>query len=505
MIRENWTNVRTEPVAGNAPARPGMHAGSGKATAQVADWHGEMLRIYARNQLRLALFMPILVVLFALANLAWVPFMPVMAWLVACLVLEGCRLLLVRRYIAQQSAATREWLHTFTITELLYAALWMVPVLIFWQPGAILQHVFIGASVMAGLAVRLLITGNFVTPVVTGNGLVLLALSLRAAGEGDIPDLAMAVMVLTLGLFFIQIGRRLHHNMKELLEHQRRHERLIRELRHQRDVAEHARKQAEEANHAKSQFLATVSHELRTPLNAIMGLSEIISTEMLGPVAVRRYREYAHDIHRSGSYLLHLVEDILDLSRIEAGRMEMKEEVVDVVAEAKNAINLLFMQAEARHQKLLLQTAPDVELLGHARCIRQIWVNLLSNAIKFTPAGGRIVLSVRRREGGDLVLEVRDTGEGIPAHELNAVTRSFTRGAAATRRAVDGAGLGLTIVNGLARLHDARLELESEEGRGTTARVVFPARRVIAGVRAPLLRAETAADSLEHQLLLLTA
>ena len=510
MTREKWVNVRTQAMPeAELPFRVVAERREQKAQA-TAPWQEEMLHIFARNQLRVALFMPALVVFFALANLAWVSAFIVVAWLVAYLLLETHRLLLARQYLAHHSRPpsrddTANWLRTFTINELLHAGLWLAPLVMFWQPGEILQHVFIGGSIMATLVIRLLVANSFLPLVMVGNGLVLIGLSVRAALSNSIADMAMAGMVLLLGLFFFQIARRLQNSMREMLEYRRQREQLIEELARQRDAAERARRQAEEANRAKSQFLAAMSHELRTPLNAIMGFSEIISTEMLGPLKVDRYKEYANDIHRSGNYLLNLIEDILDLSRIEAGRVEMKEEVVDVVAEAETAINLLSMKAEARKQKLLLVAEDSVELLGNTRYIRQMWVNLVSNAIKFTPQGGEITLAVRRLKGGNLALEVRDTGEGIPEHELHKVMQSFSRGASATRKAVDGAGLGLAIVNGLARLHDARLELESKVGKGTTARIVFPARRVISGARAELMRGEVAEDDLEHQLLLLTA
>ncbi len=510
MLCENWVNVRAQKLPESELPFRQLAEKRQQAADDMRSWEAEMLHIFVRNQLRVALFMPGLVVFFAMINLAWVSPLPVFAWLAAYMVLEGHRMMLARRYMNARSnknafLQTRKWLHVFTFNELLHAILWLAPLVLFWQPGEVLQHMFIGASIMAVLALKLLVANSFLPLLLMGNGAIVLALAIRAALEGSKVDLAMAGMVLMLGLFFFQIARRLQKNMREMLEYRRQRERLIEELARERDAAERARLQAEEANRAKSQFLAAMSHELRTPLNAIMGFSEIISAEMLGPVQVDRYKEYASDIHRSGSYLLNLIEDILDLSRIEAGRVEMREEVVDIVAEAENAINLLSIKAEARKQSLKLEASGSVELLGNARYIRQIWVNLASNAIKFTPEGGSITLTVRRLEGGNLALEVRDTGEGIPENELNKVMQSFSRGSSATRKAVEGAGLGLAIVNGLARLHDARLELESQVGKGTTARVVFPARRVVSGVRADLIRGEELEDSLEHQLLLLTA
>ncbi len=473
-----------------------------------AYWQREMLHIFARNQLRVALAMPLLAVLFAMANLVWVPMPVVLSWLAAYLAVEVIQLALARQCLRArpEGREVRDWVHRFAFSELAHAVVWFLPLLLFWREDAISQHLFIGASLMAAMAIRILVANNFLPLVTAGGGVIALALALRAIVSGETVHLAMAGMIVVLGIFFLQLARRLQVTTKELLLFRAQRERLIEELQAERDAAERARRQAEEANRAKSRFLAAMSHELRTPLNAIMGFSEIISAEMLGPVQVERYKEYAHDIHRSGNYLLNLINDILDLSRIEAGKVEMKEEVVDVVAEARSALDMVAMKAEARGQKLRLDCEEDkVELLGNARYIRQMWINLLGNAVKFTPQGGEITAAIRRLQGGNLALEVRDTGEGIPRNELRSVMQSFSRGASAVRKAVDGAGLGLAIVNGLARLHDARLEIESEVGHGTTVRIIFPARRVITQARADFIRGEGTESPLEHQLILLTA
>ena len=498
-----------EPAGSHAHMASWRQEGDTRAmNGMQAYWQREMLYIFARNQLRVALAMPLLATLFAMANLVWVPMPVVFSWLALYLALEVIQLALARRCLRTRPAGpdVQVWVHRFAMSELAHAIVWFLPLMMFWRDDTISQHLFIGASLMAAMAMRILVANNFLPLVTAGSGVIALALAVRAIVAGGPVHLAMAGMIVVLGIFFLQLARRLQATTKELLLFRAQRERLIEELQAERDAAERARRQAEEANRAKSRFLAAMSHELRTPLNAIMGFSEIISAEMLGPVQVERYKEYAHDIHRSGSYLLNLINDILDLSRIEAGKVEMKEEVVDVVQEARAALDMVAMKAEARGQALRLDCAEDrVEVLGNARYIRQMWINLLGNAVKFTPEGGRITAAIRRLEGGNLALEVRDTGEGIPRNELRSVLQSFSRGASAVRKAVDGAGLGLAIVNGLARLHDAKLEIESEVGRGTTVRIVFPARRVITQARADFIRGEGTESPLEKQLILLTA
>ena len=494
-------------VTGGTSAARRMRAGASEENMEEY-WQREMLRIFVRNQMRVALAMPLLATMFALANLVWVTPAVVFGWLALYLLVEAMQMWLVRRCLRERprGRAVQDWVHRFSASELAQAAIWFMPLFLFWQPGNVAQHMFIGAGLMTAIAVRMLVANNFLPLIITGGGVIATGLALRSVLAGGTLHLAMAGMIVVLGIFFLQLARRLQATTREMLHYRFQREQLIEELSAQRDAAERARRQAEEANRAKSQFLAAMSHELRTPLNAIMGFSEIIAAEMLGPVQVQRYKEYASDIHRSGSYLLNLINDILDLSRIEAGKVELKEEVVDVVEEARQAIDLLSMKAEARGQKVRYAGEYEaMELLGNARYIRQMWINLLGNAIKFTPDGGEITLHVRRLRGGNLALEVRDTGEGIPPHELDAVMQSFSRGASAVRKAVDGAGLGLAIVNGLARLHDARLEIDSTVGKGTTVRIVFPARRIITGARAELVRGKDCANDLEHQLILLTA
>ena len=249
-----------------------------------------------------------------------------------------------------------------------------------------------------------------------------------------------------------------------------------------------------------------MSHELRTPLNAIMGFSEIIAAERLGPLPVPQYKEYAGDIHQSGSYLLSLINDILDLSRIEAGKRELREEVVDVVEQARECMHLVDIRAREKNHRLRLEAEGGLpKLLADTRAVRQIWLNLLSNAIKFTPSGGTITLGVRELEEGGLEMSVSDTGEGIPEEELRTVMDSFGRGSSAVTRAVEGAGLGLPIVNGLARLHDADVTIDTQMDEGTTVRVVFPSARVLDNGRVQAGAVDHVKSPTQRRLIQLTA
>ncbi|HHN73222.1 MAG TPA: HAMP domain-containing histidine kinase [Thermopetrobacter sp.] len=203
---------------------------------------------------------------------------------------------------------------------------------------------------------------------------------------------------------------------------------------------------------------------------------------MFGPSTVPQYRDYARDIHQSGRYLLSLINDILDLSRIEAGRRELNEEAVDLAAQATDCVRLVSFRATERRLSIVTRFAAEApHVLADARAVRQIWLNLLTNAVKFTDPGGCIEVSVEPTAEGGVVMAVRDNGSGVAEGEVREVLKSFARGRSAVEGAVEGAGLGLSIVDGLARMHDATLHFDSVEGRGTHVRIVFPPHRTVRG------------------------
>ena len=253
----------------------------------------------------------------------------------------------------------------------------------------------------------------------------------------------------------------------------------ITRLRQAEAAADAARQQAEAANQAKSAFLARVSHELRTPLNAVLGFSELLGSEWLGPLGHPRYREFANDIHASGKHLLSLIDDILDLSRIEAGRIELREEDV-AVAELVDAVGRVLRQRAEADGLDFSTTIPDglPAVRGDPRALKQVLLNLLSNAIKFTPSGGRVGCSARRSADGGLCLEVVDSGIGIAASDIAKALEPFGQIDSPLARRHRGAGLGLPISRALVELHGGRLDLASEIGKGTTASIRLPPERL---------------------------
>jgi signal transduction histidine kinase len=238
---------------------------------------------------------------------------------------------------------------------------------------------------------------------------------------------------------------------------------------------EHARAQAVEASAAKSRFLATMSHELRTPLNAILGFSEIIQRQMFGSCGDMRYVDYAKHIHDSGSHLLSLIHELLDLSKIEAGRMELRCEPAGVEDLVRDAQKLSRVDIHHTFTVLIEEDLPRV--LVDRRAGLQMLVNLLSNASKFTPWGGSIAVTAVARADGGVTIAVRDSGVGIAKADIPKALAAYSQVQNPEVRRHDGTGLGLPIVQSLITLHGGTLELESEPGQGTSVSLHFPAAR----------------------------
>jgi two-component system cell cycle sensor histidine kinase PleC len=290
----------------------------------------------------------------------------------------------------------------------------------------------------------------------------------------------MAAMAVGVYIYFIWLMKGVNTTVVAMLEFRAEKDALIAELEQAKSISDEARFRAEEANLAKSRFLATMSHELRTPLNAILGFSEIMRAEILGPHANPTYKEYAGDIHQSGQHLLNLINEILDISRIEAGRYELREAPLDLARVAEDCQRLLRLRAENKGLNLVEDFEPGLpQLWADEQAVRQICLNLLSNAIKFTPRGGTVMLKIGRSAGGGQYLSVKDTGPGIPESEIPRVLKSFGQGSLAQENAEGGTGLGLPITKGLTELHDGTFELKSRLRHGTEVIVAFPKKRVM--------------------------
>jgi PAS domain S-box-containing protein len=242
-----------------------------------------------------------------------------------------------------------------------------------------------------------------------------------------------------------------------------------------------ARRRAEEASLHKSDFLAKISHEIRTPLNAIIGFSEVMLDERFGAIGNERYRDYIRDILSSGTHIMSLVNDLLDLSKVEAGKMDLKFEAVplaDVIGDC-----VAMMQPQANRERIIIRTslpAAVPPIVADTRSVRQIVLNLLSNAIKFTPAGGQVIVSIVAEETGEVVIRVRDTGHGMTEKEVEMALEPF-RQLSTTQSATAGTGLGLPLTKALVEANRAAFQIDSTPGQGTLVTITFPVNRVLAG------------------------
>ncbi len=237
---------------------------------------------------------------------------------------------------------------------------------------------------------------------------------------------------------------------------------------------------AEHANEAKSHFLANMSHELRTPLNAIIGFSDIIRNQRFGEIGNPRYSDYAKDINDSGLHLLGIINDILDLAKIEAGHASVQEQVEFEIGPAiSSAVRMVAPLAERRGVDLAVLSCPEpVRLIGVERMIRQVLVNVMSNAVKFTEEGGSVTVVTERRAGGSFRISVMDTGIGMSSEEVKIALTPFGQADNMLTRKHEGTGLGLPLANAMMELHGGRLLVKSKPGRGTTIVLLFPAARV---------------------------
>jgi two-component system cell cycle sensor histidine kinase PleC len=267
--------------------------------------------------------------------------------------------------------------------------------------------------------------------------------------------------------------KRLMATVSDLRSSQQKLERQTGELADLAEKYADEKTRAEEANAAKSKFLANMSHELRTPLNAIIGFSEIMESGMFGPLGTDKYKEYCCDIHQSGQYLLDVINDILDMSKIEAGRIRLDPERLDLEPFLADAMRVVSGRANDKRLALVSRIGAGIRLTADQRLLKQIVLNLLSNAVKFTPEGGRITIRARVA-GGFVSIAIADTGIGIPKEALNRLGRAFEQVESQLTKSHQGSGLGLAIAKSLIELHHGTMRIRSTPGRGTMVLLRLP-------------------------------
>ncbi|MCZ6637693.1 MAG: HAMP domain-containing sensor histidine kinase, partial [Alphaproteobacteria bacterium] len=246
------------------------------------------------------------------------------------------------------------------------------------------------------------------------------------------------------------------------------------------DDLQAARDEAENANQAKSAFLASMIHELRTPLNAVIGFSEIMKNESLGSMGNEEYRAYSEDIHASGLHLLGLINNVLDLSKVDAGKVDLVEEEFNPTSVIRSCLNMLRIQAEKGKVDLISDISKDMlSMRADRRMLKQILINMLSNAIKFTPKEGTVTVKAWSGLDSGHVFQVIDTGIGVALEDIPRILQPFTQAENSLTRRHQGTGLGLPLAKTLVELHGGYLDFQSEVDQGSTVTVRFPKERIL--------------------------
>ncbi|OHV81067.1 HAMP domain-containing sensor histidine kinase [Rhizobium sp. LCM 4573] len=443
----------------------------------------DMLAMHVRAILQGALIMPLLVALVTGIGIYISPGTDLIGWALLVLCLHALHVLLARRASRKELGAndTPKWRMRFLLAQVVIGCGWAAFALrdcsacggdgFYFYKGAVLL-VAISIMAMGGFMLRQGVLFGFLP--------VIAALIVQAAFSRNPLDIGMTAICATAGVFFHYIADRLYRNSLTLMSYQSEKDNLIAELEVAKSMSDEARRRAEEANLAKSRFLASMSHELRTPLNAILGFSEVMNSEVLGPLANPTYKEYAGDIHRSGQHLLNLINEILDLSRIEAGRYDLSEEALSLLEIAEDCIGMVQLRARGKDITIHEQFEPQLpQVWVDEKAMRQVLLNLLSNAVKFTSQGGEITVKVGWTAGGGQYVSIRDNGPGIPEEEIPVVLSAFGQGSIAIKSAEQGTGLGLPIVQAILAKHDGHFVLRSKLREGTEAIAILPATRVL--------------------------
>jgi two-component system cell cycle sensor histidine kinase PleC len=461
----------------------------------------ELLRQFAENRLSASLVILLLVGTIGFLSSLWTGAVMASAWTAAVLVIHAVIVTKCRQFLNQSPNGLnlRAWRLRFIVLDLFYGLAWMYNLIhpVGRDEGSSTFMLFVMLMVVA---VSSMLASSLPIAVLAATIPVSAAVALNFALQGDLHNIILGVMAVAAQGYFTLLAYRLYSSGLATLVARAEKDALIGELEQSKAISDEARRRAEGSNIAKSQFLAQMSHELRTPLNAILGFSEVMKGEIFGEHSVPAYKEYSNDIHQSGQHLLGLINEILDLSRIEAGRYELNEEPVTLTTVVEDCHHLLKLRAQNRGITVHNVFEADLpRIWADERALRQICLNLLSNAIKFTPPGGEIWLKVGWTAAGGQYMSCKDTGPGIPEEEIPVVLSSFGQGSNAIKSAEQGAGLGLPIAKNLVDMHGGTFTLKSKVRIGTELIATFPPERVMAALApitepAPLIQTEPQAD-----------
>ncbi|MFC3072966.1 sensor histidine kinase [Shinella pollutisoli] len=453
------------------------------ATGISPGFEREMLQLHIASAVQSALAVPVVVLLVAVVGVYLTQETGLVAWAILALSVHALGLIVTRRARGQEITPdnARRWQRRFIAAQVGMGLAWAVFAVQSCDActGSTFE-LYKGSALLVALAVTAMGTLMLRHAVLYAFAPTVAALAAVAVLRPDPAAIGMAAIVAAALIFLVFMTHRLRHTSAQLLSSQSEKDDLIAELEVAKSMSDEARRRAEEANLAKSRFLASMSHELRTPLNAILGFSEVMSTEVLGPLDNPTYKEYTTDIHRSGQHLLNLINEILDLSRIEAGKYDLSEETVSLVDIADDCIGMVQLRARQKNIAITQQFETGMPALwADEKALRQVVLNLLSNAVKFTPQGGEILVKAGWTAGGGQYVSIRDNGPGIPEDEIPVVLSAFGQGSIAIKSAEQGTGLGLPIVQAILAKHNGEFILKSKLREGTEAIAILPAKRVL--------------------------
>jgi len=418
------------------------------------------------------------------------PLGPVSPWRLG--LAEGLQLLsaaiavfIYRRY-RQVAADQVERVERLLIaSQIMFSGVWGTIVFLFWLPGNPVNQIFV-IMVMSLVSYAVVFARSVHLQLLAASLLVQGGvLILRMVTSGEPLAHALSPLIVAYMVYLWLMGRSSNRQLGTMIAARFANEDLAVALRIARDDALHKRYEAETANASKTAFLANMSHELRTPLNAILGFSEIIAHQSMGPDQLDRYSDYAKDIHVSGAHLLSLINDMLDVAKIESGRMEIEPRWVDPREVVDGVVRLVGPRALQKRQILETEDMSAVPLvMADERAFRQMLLNLVSNAVKFTPEGGHVTVACAGLTQGGLEVRVADNGPGIPEEKLARVLEPFSQIDNRFDREAGGTGLGLALADGLVRLHGGKIVLKNNPGGGLTATLYFPSTMPMSGARA---------------------
>ncbi|MEJ2117951.1 MAG: histidine kinase dimerization/phospho-acceptor domain-containing protein, partial [Alphaproteobacteria bacterium] len=389
--------VKSEISANATPSFEDVSPKAERCASPHTRFQSELLALFVKSELTASLAIPLLAVVVAMGLLPRAPLVSVLRWLATLFIAKGVLIYICRRFqmLDRDMIDFKRWRRYLAAGEMFYGTAWAS--ILFVEFAADDQRsafFFVFAAIMIVVAMRTMFASSVLPILYAGTVPMTFALVLRFALTGEPYYWAMAGLAVGIHVYLVFLASGLQSTVVAMLKYRARTDALVEKLKRANAESDEARRRAETANKAKSQFLANMSHELRTPLNAILGFSEVMKDEILGPLENDTYKTYSDDIHKSGQHLLNLINQILDLSRIEAGRYELQEEPVSLAKVMDDCQKLLKLRADSKGVRIVEQFNSEIApLWAEQRAIRQICLNLLSNAVKFTPANGVITLS----------------------------------------------------------------------------------------------------------------